>query len=396
MTLRYVIVVIAAICTFKSAEAQISKINYQIKFNEQANLFDCYFVVKDGQAVDLKDRAQFNAQYTIIVPTGTTLEIEKNYNPIQSNQRYTGNKPTQWVVSNVVRKPESNPGYDYFSIAPSLAPAAFYNDLKSGEEVKLFSIKVYPITECGANIKIFQNGRDLNSGARGMFGGDFSNGFTMGGIEQKYGGNEERITPKANIIQDVKASQTKGIRLESQLVSDSPYAPFSTQWFGPASFYSEAANVSIANPSKDQYGTYKLVVTDARGCQDVKDVSIINIAQDIKASVPVQAVDINENTKNSTQAILKLNSEVVGNIGLYPNPATTNLIVSITGNKGSKVQADILDINGRVTNSNVINQTMSNKDEIVELSVNHLLSGIYTLSVKMDGKDLSKKFMVLK
>ena len=394
MTLRKIFVAFVAMIFIQSAQAQVSKIKYLLKFNEQTNLFDCYMVVKEGQAVSVRDRAQFNAQYTIMVPSGSTVDMQSSQNPIQGNQQYNGVRPTQWVVSNVVRKPEADPANDYISVAPSLAPAAFYNDLKSGEEIKLFSLKISPVTACGANIKIFDNGQDLNSGARGMGGGDFSNGFTMGGIGQKYGGNEVNIIPSTNVIQDVKVNQNKGIQIESKINTDSPYAPYHVAFIGPKSFYSEASSISIANPSKDNYGKYKLVVTDQRGCQDVKEIEVQDKNQTVKDVV--KAFEAESETKNISQSAIKLNTAVIENVSLYPNPATTNLIVNIAAGKGAKVRGDILDINGRIISSNVINKIIESKDEVFELSVLDLYSGIYTLSVNIDGKDTAKKFMVLK
>lgn len=392
MTLKNMFVIAFAIIFSSSAFSQISKVNYRLKFNEKTNLFDCYLVVKQGQANTIRERAQFNAQYTLLVPTGTKVEVAKNYNPIQANQNETGTKPMDWVISNTVKKPQDDPFYDFVSLAPSLAPAAFYNSLKEGQEVLLFSLKMSPIRECGANIKIYDNGIDLSSGARGMAGGDFSNGFTMGGVDQKYLGNDEQVTPKANVLGDIKTSIKSGILIEPAIVGDNAYGPYTYEWFGPSSFYSEKPNIQIAKPTLDQFGKYKLIVTDSRGCQDEKEVDLYTNVASVNDVTKLPEI---LNQISTTTSSKSTTSTAEANISLYPNPTTTNLIVTILANKGANVKADILDISGRVISNQVINKTFGATEEVFELPVSDLKAGTYSLSVKIDDKETTKRFIVI-
>ena len=126
----------------------------------------------------------------------------------------------------------------------------------------------------------------------------------------------------------------------------------------------------------------------------MKEIEVQDKNQTVKDVV--KAFEAESETKNISQSAIKLNTAVIENVSLYPNPATTNLIVNIAAGKGAKVRGDILDINGRIISSNVINKIIESKDEVFELSVLDLYSGIYTLSVNIDGKDTAKKFMVLK
>jgi hypothetical protein len=78
----------------------------------------------------------------------------------------------------------------YFSITPSLSPTSRYDDLKVGDEIKLFSISTQK-TYCNGEVRLFDNETDPKPTDPGMAGGDFSNGFTIGGIQNVYEGNIE-------------------------------------------------------------------------------------------------------------------------------------------------------------------------------------------------------------
>src|SRR5690606_10088387 len=101
-------------------------------------------------------------------------QIVKNYMPLQNNQNFGGVNPMKWTIANTVFKPASDPFNDYVSITPSLAPTAFYNEVKEGESILLFSLKANNIFDCGESVRIFENNTDLSSSAIGFDGGDFS------------------------------------------------------------------------------------------------------------------------------------------------------------------------------------------------------------------------------
>ena len=45
---------------FQTVNAQINAVQYQLRFNETTNLFDCYLLIKDGNAYNENERIQFN------------------------------------------------------------------------------------------------------------------------------------------------------------------------------------------------------------------------------------------------------------------------------------------------------------------------------------------------
>ncbi|MBK9736277.1 MAG: T9SS type A sorting domain-containing protein [Saprospiraceae bacterium] len=151
-------------------------------------LHDCYLVITEGSASNQIHRTQFNAQFTIVVPTNAKLEVAKKYLPLENNNNYTGVNPTKWTIGSIVIAPISDPAHDFYAIVPTLSPTAQYNNLKSGDSLLLFSLRISP-TFCGREARLFENDSDPNSSSAGMAGGDFSNGFTIGGVTQKYKGN---------------------------------------------------------------------------------------------------------------------------------------------------------------------------------------------------------------
>ncbi|HRD06662.1 MAG TPA: hypothetical protein PK037_03825, partial [Saprospiraceae bacterium] len=166
-----------------------------MRFDTTTCLFDCYIVITEGSATTGPQRAQFNAQYSIVVPAGSMIEVDTSYMPLVANQTYTGTIPMTWALTNHVYAPCDQPQNDFHSIIPVLSPASFYNNLATGDTVKLFSLKVSPIPECASDIRIFKNGIDPSSSAICFGGADFSCGFTIGGPSQDYTGNLPQIYP---------------------------------------------------------------------------------------------------------------------------------------------------------------------------------------------------------
>jgi hypothetical protein len=67
------------------------------------------------------------------------------------------------------------------------------------------------------------------------------------------------------------------------------------------------------------------------------------------------------------------------NLSIYPNPATDQLFVDLTGTQMNNGTLSILDQNGRVVQSDVIQQA-----GILTLNVQNLASGIYVLAIRND------------
>ena len=168
-------------------DAQIESIKYLIEYNDITHLYDCKIVIIEGKAQTYPQRIQFNSQYTIVVPHGTTLKIEELYNPKEANQFYEGTIPCLWEFGPKEIAPPITPLLDYHTVFPNLSPpCAFYN-LWTGKTITLFSVSA-DIDPCDNAVRPFDNvtgpsSLDMPSG------GDFSNGYSFGGGVQVYGGN---------------------------------------------------------------------------------------------------------------------------------------------------------------------------------------------------------------
>ena len=93
--------------------SQVTSVDYQIKYNDSSCVYDAYIIINAGSATTVPQRIQFNAQYSIIVPTGTDLTISESYMPLQSNATYTGTTPLTWAKGTPVTAPAAQPESDF-------------------------------------------------------------------------------------------------------------------------------------------------------------------------------------------------------------------------------------------------------------------------------------------
>ena len=173
---------------FFTVNAQVTYVRYLIEYNDLSSLYDCKIVIGSGSATTIPQRIQFNAQYSVVVPTGSQLNIQERHNPLEDNQSYNGTIPCMWYIAASEVSPIIQPANDFYSIVPNLETICLYNDLAIGDTITLFSLSV-DVDPCENAIRPFENGVDLNNKSSGGILGDYSNGFTLGSISQIYGGN---------------------------------------------------------------------------------------------------------------------------------------------------------------------------------------------------------------
>jgi hypothetical protein len=170
---------------------QIKNVSYQLDYNAATKLYDLNLIIQDGEAHKSTDRIQFNAQISFVTPSNVNLEVIRSYMPLVGNRTYDSDQPLSWFVSNYLRDVKALNNNAVYSIAPKMGQTSFYNDLKEGDKIKLFSLEVYPLPENKASVRLFSNKNDAE--AKMMEGSDFRNGFTIGGVKQLY--NESLILP---------------------------------------------------------------------------------------------------------------------------------------------------------------------------------------------------------
>ncbi len=247
-------------------DAQVTQVDYQAKYNDVDCQWDFYIIIQEGSATSVPHRAQFNSQYSIVVPTGTVITgAPINYMPLQNNQSYTGTEPLKWTLGTPVVNPAASPGNDFYGVTPTLSPASFYNNLAAGDTIRIFALDIGPITSCGDSIRIFNNLTDPPSNAPGMGGGDFSNGFTIGGSSQTYNTNAPKVNPPPPVI-SASNECTSDLLIDLDAATSSCQEPLTYEWSGPLGFSSTEEDVTILNATDANNGTYNVTVTDAFGC----------------------------------------------------------------------------------------------------------------------------------
>ncbi|MEM9545856.1 MAG: T9SS type A sorting domain-containing protein [Bacteroidota bacterium] len=172
---------------------QVKSVDYKMQYNCETDAYVVSLVILEGSATSEQERVQFNSQISLVVPTGNIVEITDLYMPLESNQNYNSLIPMKWNVTNPVISPEAQPESDFYSVLPSITPLSYYNDIDEGDEIKLFSFIAGESKMYDERVRFFDNGIDPPSHAPGMFGGNFTNGFTLGSGIQIYNGHVEEF-----------------------------------------------------------------------------------------------------------------------------------------------------------------------------------------------------------
>jgi uncharacterized protein YjdB len=252
-----------------TSSAQVEAVSYYLKFNPDSCWYDAHIIINRGSATTTLDRTQFNAQMTLVVPTGDSLIITRSYAPYQNNQA-GGNtsNPMPWTFTTGAFAPGAMPDKDFYSITPTLQPTSFYEDINSGDTIKLFSFTVESYDNCGTGIRWFENGSDPDASAAGMKNGDFSNGFTIGSIGQLYENNfQSQHPPRPLLVDPPFVSCSDGIFIDLDATTSTCQGPLTYVWTGP-NYSGTTQDVTINPSATTDAGSYKVVVTDALGCMD--------------------------------------------------------------------------------------------------------------------------------
>jgi len=260
----------------QTVQAQLETVDYQIRFNPTNCRWDCYLIIIAGQAETQGQRAQSSGQYSIVVPTGSAVNVAQNFMPLRGNQSYTGTQPLIWQLSTMVEAPAVEPQSDFYAITPTLSPSSFYNNLYPGDTIRLFSLNINPpVHSCGSGIRIFRNGIDPGSDADGMGGGDFSNGMTIGSINQLYRGNAPQVNPPAPVLSAVTTCSS-GIEIDLSATATVCMSPLTYSWVGPNGFTATTQDVAINPATFLNNGTYTVTVTNSRNCSSTLSVDALS------------------------------------------------------------------------------------------------------------------------
>ncbi|MFM2392309.1 MAG: hypothetical protein RLZZ546_286 [Bacteroidota bacterium] len=380
--------VLAFLAASTFAGAQITKVKYQLKYNNATSLYDCYLVVSEGSAHSKKERVQMNSQISLVIPATSRLTVEESYNPLVDNVHLSGTKPIVWSIADKVNSPARMSNNDVISISPEINPTGLFNELSLNEEVKLFSFKVAPQPICASDVRLFENFSDPMSDELGMKGGDFRNGYAVGGVAQKYDGNLPLVDlslPNGEIKSNITV-QSGSLALNPGVWKNAK----SFSWSGPNGFKSTEKN-PILKGAKLVKGIYNVVIANANGCTVTKQVNVD--VNSVEADKVIESAN-NQNSGNRNEVDAKVETVAAIETKIYPNPASEFLNISIKATQGSKVNASIYNAEGKVVMANVINQELSGKSIEKNISLK-LTSGIYTAKITVNGVEYDHKFITI-
>ena len=372
------------LCLNSPMMAQIKKVNFQLKFNPQSSLYDCYLHIAEGNAFTKKERIQFNAQVSFVLPAEAEMNIIETHMPLKDNLNYGGNNAAKWYITNKIENPAALRGQRIVSVTPDLSPTGQYNELREGDMVKLFSFNVYPLPTCGEAVRLFNNATDPGSSSEGLRGGDFSNGFTIGGTAQKYSGNlptDHPGLPYGDIESHKSALVGETVVLEA---GDWKHAA-SYLWAGPTGFRFEGKDVIFTKVGTEKSGKYTLTVTSEMGCATSRSLNLnVEGAEDLEKAT-------SEKGASSVETVVK-SAALDYSARVYPNPASSFINVAVNASRGAVVKANIYAIDGRLVMSNVINQTMdaNNIEKTIPLK---LQAGVYSVKLNVNGVESDHRFI---
>ena len=324
-----------ALCS-SDLSAQVTSVDYQLKYNTETCLWDVYIIIQGGSATTIPQRAQFNSQISVVVPTGTVISgAPINYMPLQNNQTYMGTVPLKWTLGTPVVNPAASPGNDFYGITPTLSPASFYNDLFTGDTVKIFALDIGTFSDCGGGIRLFDNDTDPPSNAPGMGGGDFSNGFTLGGATQLYNTNAPQVDPPPPVLSAMNMCvDPDSLHIDLDAVTSTCQEPLTYEWSGPLGYSSTDEDVAISGATSANNGTYMVTVTDVFGCTSTLSVEgeVKPNAGDDLGSCPDGSVNLQGN--NPTTGTWSADPSNASGATLIPGSggaATVNFDSSVSG-----------------------------------------------------------------
>ena len=169
--------------------AQVKGVIYTMKSGFYTNTFEVYIKITDGSATSNLQRSQFGSQITIVTPKEISDLQITSFMPLQNNQNYNSTTPVIWISSLAAQTPAVDPDHNYFTINPALTPTSLYNNIKAGDEIKLFSFKT-KVPACYSDVRFYKNNIDAND----MNGADFKNGFVIGNPIDVFKGLEDGMS----------------------------------------------------------------------------------------------------------------------------------------------------------------------------------------------------------
>lgn len=248
---------------------QVNAIRFHITYNPDSCRFMASLIVQNGSAITSEDRQLIQLGFSVKIPAGVFLDDIKGYAPYLGNAAYGSNEPAEWGVNFAVNSPEADPANDYYMLSPYFDDELHFNDLSAGDTVLLFSFVLSPVTQCAQGLKFYDSDQDPGPDDPGMGFVDFSQIMILGNSGNLWSGNTSEISAtKPVILPEPVVSCSMGVEIDISVAASGCQLPLSYLWTGPANYTSTTQDVALLNTTTANTGLYKVVVTDALGCQD--------------------------------------------------------------------------------------------------------------------------------
>ena len=97
---------------------------------------------------------------------------------------------------------------------------------------------------------------------------DFSNGFTIGTVNQIYNDNSPQVYPPVPEIISIINTCSDGVEIDLTVDTSICQGPMTYAWTGPDGYTSTTEDINITPALPSNNGIYEVIITDAFGCKD--------------------------------------------------------------------------------------------------------------------------------
>lgn len=256
-----------------SLNAQITKVKYLLSYDHQQCEYRVSLYIEEGQINSNADRILFNSQISVVTDAYVQLSVSRVFNP------YVGPNSTSPIVYEKLPPavtPANCSSYTYHRFWPHITPTAYFQEgLSAGDTLALFSFKSDKATsQCGFDIRLFENGKDPGPGDPDMLGNDFSNAFAMGSVNPLYNGNLAQEGSPAPVMNGLTYALAQNLILTPQFETNTCSGANAFAWTGPSGFSSTNQGITISNFQPENQGYYTLTTTNKEGCENAYTIPV--------------------------------------------------------------------------------------------------------------------------
>lgn len=110
-------------------------------------------------------------------------------------------------------------------------------------------------------------------------------------------------------------------------------------------------------------------------------------------AAPVVRANFDPEAQTANPGVSVKNVDLINGVSIFPNPATEKVAVDFNLTAVSDVVVEITDINGKVMEAKTLTNVSVGSNK-VELNVNNYAAGLYTVAIKSNNTNVTKKLIV--